>query len=290
MKHLILAAAMIVPLGPPAAAAGEKEVYRIGITKGAVRDVPKDLLTTAGESFRELMKNQTGLNGAVTLDQEWPRVARDLNDGALELGVLQGHEFAWAKQKYPDLLPLVCSVARPKPVTAYLLVLHDSKAGSLADLKDGKLVVAAALKDHARLFLAKRQAEEMGGATFKSTATADTAHEAIQKVIDGEADLTVTDHSAWNYFQKLYPGASKNLKVMAESEEFPPTVLVYKKAGVDETALKKLRDGLLTAHETAKAVQLMRSVRIERFGPLPDGFEATVAACLKAYPPPRAEK
>ncbi len=290
MKQWIFAAAMIVPLGPPAATAGEKEVYRIGIAKGAVRDVPKDLLTTAGDSFRELMKGQTGLNGAVTLDQEWPRVARDLNDGVLELGVLQGHEFAWARQKYPDLQPLVCTVARPKPVTAYLLVLHDSKAASLADLKDGKLVVTTAMKDHARLFLAKRQAEEMGGSAFGSTATADTAHEAIQKVIDGEADLTVTDHSAWNHFQKLYPGASKNVKVMAESDEFPPTVLVYKKGGVDEAALKKLRDGLLTAHDTAKGTQLMRSVRIEKFGALPDGFEERVAACLKAYPPPRAEK
>lgn len=290
MKQLMFAAAMVVTLGPPAAPAEEKAVYRIGISKGAVRDVPKDLLTTAGDSFQDLMKSQTGLDGKATLDREWAKVAQDLNDGALELGILQGHEYAWAKQKYPDLQPFVCSIARPKPVTAYLLVLHDSKAASLADLKAGKLVLAGAMKDHARLFLAKRQADEMAGAAFKSTATAANAHEAIQAVIDGEADLTATDHAAWNTFQKLYPGASQNVKVLAESPEFPPTVLVYKTGGVDDAALKKLRDGLLTAHDVPKAARLMKTVRIEKFGALPAEFDATVAASLKAYPPPKAEK
>ncbi|HEX3146620.1 MAG TPA: PhnD/SsuA/transferrin family substrate-binding protein [Gemmataceae bacterium] len=290
MKQLILVAALIVTLNPWAAPAGEKEVYRIGIAKGVVRDVPQGLLSIAGDPFRELMKIQTGLNGAVTFDHEWPALARNLNDGKLELGVLQGHEFGWARQKYPDLQALVCSIARPKPLIAYLLVRHDCNAGDLADLKDGKLVMATALTDHARLFLAKRQAEEMGGSVFRSTATVDTVHEAIQKVIAEEGDLTVTDHAAWSYFQKLYPGASKNLKVLAKSEEFPPTVLVYKKGSLDEIALKKLRDGLVTSHETAKVARMMGLVRIEKFVAVPDGFEETIAACLKSYPAPRTQK
>jgi ABC-type phosphate/phosphonate transport system substrate-binding protein len=290
MKQFIFALALIVGLNPSAGRAGEKEVYRIGIAKSVTRDVPQDLLSFAGDPLQDLMKIQTGLNGAVTLDHEWSEIARDLNDGELELGVLQGHEFAWAKQKYPDLQVLVCSVERPKPVMAYLLVRYDCKAGSVADLKDGKLVLATTLKDYARLFLAKTQADEMGRSTFRSTATVDTVHEAIQKVIAGENDLTVTDHAAWNYFQKLYPGASKNLKVMAKSEEFPPAVLVYKKGGLDEIALKKLRNGLVTAHETAKGSRMMGMVRIEKFVAVPEGFEETVAACLKAYPTPHTEK
>jgi ABC-type phosphate/phosphonate transport system substrate-binding protein len=290
MKQYIFAAAMIIALDPLAGRAGEKDVYRIGIAKSVVRDVPHDLLSFAGDPFQELMKLQTGLNGEVRLDNEWPAIVRNLNDGELDLGVLQGHEFAWAKQKYPDLQPLVCSVERPKPVMAYLLVRHNCKAATLSDLKDSKLVLATTLKDYARLFLDKRQAEEMGGVGFRSIATVDTVHEAIQKVISGEDDLTVTDHAAWNYFQKLYPGASKNLIVMAKSEEFPPTVIVYKKGGVDETALKKMRDGLVTAHETAKGARMMGLVRIEKFVAVPDGFEETISACLKAYPTPPAEK
>ena len=57
-------------------------------------------------------------------------------------------------------------------------------------------------------------------------------HDAIHKVIDEEADVTVADQAAWRYFQKLYPGASQNLKVLAESSVFPPTVIAYKKGAM----------------------------------------------------------
>ena len=236
------------------------------------------------------MKVHTGLDGRVTLDSEWPAVVRDLKDGRLQLGVLQGHEYAWAKEKCPDLQPLVCSVYRPKEVRAYLLVRHDCKAASLTELKGRQLVLATTLKDPARMFLEKRQADEMKGSGFCSVANVDTVHEAIRRVMDGEADLTVADHAAWNSFQKLHPGPSQNLKVLGESEEFPPTVLVYKKGGVDEAALKKVRDGFLTAHETTKGARLMRLIRIEKFDVIPDGYEETVKACLKAYPTPPTEK
>jgi ABC-type phosphate/phosphonate transport system substrate-binding protein len=290
MKQAIRAATVLVGLAVVSGHAGDKEVCRVGIAKSAFRDVPKDLLWFAGQPLEDLVKAHTGLDVRVTLDSEWPAVVRDLNNGNLQLAVLQGHEYAWAKEKCPDLQPLVCSVYRPKEVLAYLLVRHDCKAASLAELKGRQLVLAATLKDHARLFLEKRQAEEMSGTGFRAVAKVDTVHEAIQKVIDGEADLTVVDHAAWNYFQQLYPGPSQNLKVLGKSEQFPPTVLVYKKGGVDEGALNKVRAGLLNAHETTRGARLMGLIRIEKFDVIPDSYEETVRTCLKAYPTPPTEK
>jgi len=290
MKRIMIAVAMVIALDPSVSTAGDDQLYRIAIAKSAIREVPQDLLPFAGDSLQELMKARTGLNGKVTLDHEWSALVRNLNDGELELGVLQGHEYAWAKQKYPDLQALVCSIERPKEVMAYLLVRHDCKAANLTDLKGGKLVLATTLKDHARLFLEKRQGVEMGKESFGTVAKTDTVHEAIHKVIAEEFDVTAADHASWNYFQKLYPGAAKNLKVIAKSEEFPSAVLVYKKGHVDEVALKKLRDGLVSAHETTKGARMMAMMRIEKFVDVPDSFEATVATCLKAYPTPRAEK
>jgi ABC-type phosphate/phosphonate transport system substrate-binding protein len=205
MKKVIIAVAVVIALDPSTGKAEDNQVCRIGIAKSAVREVPQDLLPFAGDSLQELMKIRTGLNGKVTLDHEWTALVRNLNEGKLDFAVLQGHEYAWAKQKYPDLQPLVCSIERPKEVMAYLLARHDYKAATLADLKGSKLVLATTLKDHARLFLDKTQAVEMGGESFRSIAKVDTVHEAIHKVIAEEYDLTVSDHAAWNYFQKLYP-------------------------------------------------------------------------------------
>ena len=36
-----------------------------------------------------------------------------------------------------------------------------------------------------------------------------------------------------NYFQKLYPGASQNLRILARSDVFPPTVVAYKKGALE---------------------------------------------------------
>jgi ABC-type phosphate/phosphonate transport system substrate-binding protein len=270
--------------------ASDKVVYRIGLPPSAFRDVPPVLLAFAGQPFQDLMKDQTGLDGEVVMNLEAMSIAKALDEGKLHLGVFQGHEYAWARAKYPNLLPLVCTIERPKEVQAFLLVRHDSKAVNLGDLKGSKLALGTSVKDHARLFLEKRRADEMGGGNFGSTEEVATVHDAIHKVIKGEADLTAADFAAWNYFQKLYPGLSQNLKVLARSEMFPPMILAYKKGAVDDAILKNFREGFQTAHQTAKGARMMTAIRIERFEAIPDGFDDAVKACLKAYPRPLAEK
>jgi ABC-type phosphate/phosphonate transport system substrate-binding protein len=266
------------------ASAGDPAVYKVGLPKSAFRDVPPALLSFAGDSFRELMKAQTGLDGDVAMEADALNIARQLDDGKLQLGVFLGHEFAWAKDKYPDLEPLVCSVPRPREVRAYLLVRWDCKGADLGDLKGQKLVLAKNSRDHARLFLEKKRAEDMAEGGFCSVEKADTVLEAIHKVIEGDADVTVTDGAAWNYFQKLYPGASQNLKVLAKSDAFPPAVIACKKGALSEDAVKRIRTGLLTAHEAAKGARLMNLIRLDKFDEVPAGYDDMLKACRKAYP------
>jgi ABC-type phosphate/phosphonate transport system substrate-binding protein len=270
------------------AGAADKDTYRIGAPRSAFRDVPPALVEFAGMPFQDLMKEITGLKGEIVQDTDALTVAKKIDEGKLHMGVLQGHEYAWAKEKYPDLQPLFCSIYRPKEIQAVILVRRDRKATELGDMKGCKLVLSGTLKDHARLYLEKRRADCDG--SFCSTEKASTVHEGIQKVIASEADMTVADIADWNHFQKLYPGPSKNVKVLAQSEVFPQTVLVYKKGTLDEATLTKLRDGFLSAHENKKAARLMTTIRIERFDAVPADYDATVAACLKTYPKPLAEK
>jgi len=283
-------AAFLVILVPLIAPAGEPTLIKVGIPKSAFRDVPPALVSFVGEPFKALVKSQTGLDGDVVLDADARNIARQLDDGQLQLGVFLGHEFAWAKDKYPDLEPLVCTVPRPREVQAFLLVRGDCKANSLADLKGAKLALAKTSRDHARLFLERKKAEDMADGGFCSTEKADTVHDAIHRVIEGEADVTVADGAAWNYFQKLYPGASQNLKVLAKSGVFPPTVVAYKKGSLSEAKLQTVRTGLLTAHETSKGSKLLNLIKLDRFEELPTGYDDMLKTCRKAYPAPLADK
>lgn len=289
MLRILTAATLAVTLAATTANAGDNTVYKIGIGKNWFRDVPPELVSFAGLPFQELVKDQTGLNGEIVQDTDALTVAKKINEGQLHFGVLYGYEFGWAQEKYPDLKPLIISVHRPKKLTALLLVRSEDKSESLRDLKGKKLVLAATLKDYARLFLERQKAEQMAGGDLTAS-NADTVHEGIQKVIGGEADVTVADFASWNYFQKLYPGAAKNLRVLAESEEFPATVLVYKKGAIPDEVLKKIHDGFLTAHNNKKATPLMTAIHIERFDEIPAGYDDALKACRKAYPTPLADK
>ena len=290
MTRFLVLSAVVLFLTASAGWAGDKDIYRIGIPKSAFRDVPPALLSFAGMPFKDLMKSQTGLNGEVVMEADAMNIARMLEAGKLELGVFLGHEFAWAREKHPTLEPIVCTVPRPKEIQAFLLVRWDNKADNLGDLKGSRLALATTSRDHARMFLDKRKAAEMTGGDFSSTAKAATVHDAIQKVIDEEVDVTVTDQAAWNYFQKLYPGASENLRVLSKSEIFPPTVIAFKKGSLDDEVVKKVRDGLLSAHETSKVAKLLNLIRVEKFDLVPAGYDDSLKACLKAYPLPAADK
>ncbi|HEX3149767.1 MAG TPA: PhnD/SsuA/transferrin family substrate-binding protein [Gemmataceae bacterium] len=290
MSRLAFAANVALLLVVQIAPAADPKVMKVGLPKSAFRDVPPALLTFAGEPFRDLMKSQTGFDGEVVMEADAMNIARQLDTGKLHLGVFLGHEFAWAKDKYPALEPLVCSVPRPPEVQAFLLVRWDCKATGLADFKGQKLALAKNSRDHARLFLNRKRAEDMGDGGFCSTEKADTVHDAIHKVIDGEADVTVADGAAWAYFQKLYPGNSQNLRVLAKSEVFPPSVIVCKKGALSDDAVKKFHDGLMTTHESAKATKLMAVIKIEKFDELPKGYDDMLKACRKTYPTPLSDK
>jgi ABC-type phosphate/phosphonate transport system substrate-binding protein len=285
-----LVAVGLVLVAPMAGRAQDKQTLKIGIPQSVFRDLPSALLNVAGSTFKDIMKSQTGLDGEVAVDGEALAVAKAVDTGKLHLGVFLGHEFAWAKEKYPDLVPLVCSVPRPREIQAYLLVRWDSKAAHLGELKGAKFALATGTRDHARLFLERRKAAEMGGDDFSTTVKAGTVHDAINQVIDGEADVTVADHAAWNYYQKLYPGASQNIRVLSRSEVFPPTVIACKSGALSDETVKRLCEGLLTAHEHSRTSRIMNLIKVEKFDEVPTGYDDALKSCLKAYPAPTGEK
>lgn len=286
MKRTLIASGIAALLFAGFGQAGEKDVLRIGIPRSAFRDVPPALLSFAGQPFKDLIKAQTGLKGDVANEADWTSVAKKLDEGKLHLGVFQGHEFAWARQKYPGLEAIVCSVPRPKDVQAFLLVRYDCKAESLGELKGGKLAIAKGLRDHAGLFLEKEKAREFKGEGFASVEKTSTVHEAIHTVMDGDADVTIVDSSSWSYFQKLYPGPCQNMRVLAQSEVFPAGTIVYKKGTLDSATIKAIRDGLTMAHKNPKGSRMMNLIRIERFDAVSTSYNGLLKACLKCYPKP----
>ena len=192
---MVLAGLAVVP----AAVAGEAlepEVPKnveIGMPKSIFQGVPAFIVTQLSAPFKQFMKAQTGIEGEVRQIADAMIVAQQLNDGKLQLAVFQGHEFAWAKAKYADLVPLAVVLPNQPPTQAFLIVRWDCEAKNIGSLEGQVLTLPPGLKDHSKLFLAKQRMDHMPNGAFSAQLIADSVKDAIFDVIEQKAQVTCVD-------------------------------------------------------------------------------------------------
>src|SRR5262249_39951922 len=71
---------------------------------------PQPMVLAAAQPFRALMEAQTGFTGELVPAGDAEDLGERLASDKVDLGVFHGVEFGWARQKYPDLRPLVIAV------------------------------------------------------------------------------------------------------------------------------------------------------------------------------------
>src|SRR5262249_12642922 len=86
----------------------------IGMIGSLFRDVPDGLLETMSKPFGTLMATQTGMIGHLQKVAKVNELGQQLVDQKLHLGIFHGFEFAWAREKFPQLKPLVIAVNEHK--------------------------------------------------------------------------------------------------------------------------------------------------------------------------------
>jgi ABC-type phosphate/phosphonate transport system substrate-binding protein len=254
-------------------------------------DIPKPLVNMMLKPFQTLMEAQTGLHGQVTATEEAEALGRQLMEGEVHLGVFHGIEFAWAKQKYPEIQPLVVAMSEPRQQRACLVVREDSQAANLAELQGKSLALPCQSRLHCRMVI-ERRCQCCGltmNAFFSQVTTPGNQEDALDDLVDGEVQATVVDGRALDAFHDRKPGRWNKLKVVQESEVFPVAVIAHKPGVLDDATLKCLRTGLLKAHETRQGYNLLAFAGINGFKNVPADYEATLANIIKAYPPPKKE-
>jgi ABC-type phosphate/phosphonate transport system substrate-binding protein len=173
------------------------------------------------------------------------------------------------------------SVYKDPKVQAMLVVKKDSQATGFDDLK-GKNVCMLGSRQHCRLFAdkgAKGKAKEF----FKLTTTT-SVEDALDDVLRGKLDAAIVDTANLKIYEEIQPGRFKNLKMLAESENFPTSVIGYYEGVLSEKMLTKLRDDMLKANDSEKGQEIMNSFRITRFERVPADYQELLTKIVKAYP------
>jgi ABC-type phosphate/phosphonate transport system substrate-binding protein len=273
----------------PAQEVKSPEPVRLGMVSSLFNDIPPKLVEFVGGPFRSLMKEFTGLDGQLKVGGDAYEVGKMLMDKNLDLAVFHGFEYGWAKQKYPDLRPLTVCVSKHRQVRACLVVHADSDAKSFHDLKGKALGFPRKSKEHSRLFM-ERSCSDCAQCNakgfFGQVHVSANVDDALDDVLRGKLQGVVTDTMALEEYEAIKPGCFARLKVVKQSEPFPPAVIAYREGALDADTLHRFRDGMIRANQSPRGRDLMSIFKMTAFESVPDNYGQMIAEILRHYPAP----
>ena len=260
---------------------------RIGIVRTIFRDAARFSITVQLQPIKALMDAQTGMDSQVCVVNDSDQLGEELVDGKVQFGVFYGHEFGWARQKYPELKPLVVTVS-PQALKAYLVVRADSGVKSCADLEGKTCAVSRQIRPYCRLFL-EHCCKECGRPPqhfFAKITSPGCIEQALAAVVEGQAQAAVVDAFLLEWYRNRRPEDFARLRAIQQSDTFPAGVIAYVPGTVDEARLARFRDGLLNAHKTPQGEAVLTLCQIKRFDVVPADYDQQLAATVKTYPVP----
>jgi ABC-type phosphate/phosphonate transport system substrate-binding protein len=284
-----LTAIATLPAGARAEATEETPI-KIGMVASLFRDVPASLMLAMMGPFKSLMKSQTGVPGDLIPGGEAFDVAQQLAENKIDLAVFHGIEFAWIKQKYPQIQPLMIAVNQERHFRVHLVVRGGDSVKSIADLTGLKIALPKGTREHSRLFLAKH-CQICGKNTesfFKATTMPATVEEALDDVVDGEVQAAIVESVPLSSYTRRKPGRASQLKSLIISEVFPSGVIAYNPGHLDEETLDKFRNGMTNASKNMMGRQMLMLWKLTSFEPVPEDYETICKTIAQIYPSPVA--
>ncbi len=284
-----LAALLLVWVGAGAGRQAKVDVLRIG-TSGGLATEKKE--ASALETLKAFIKEETGMDNEILRQKDWRELVDRLAKGELHLGVLQGYEFAWAREKYAGLKPLALAVNVHTYPVAHVVTRQNNKAKGFSDLQGQSLALPETGQRFLRLFV-DHQAQAAGKKAegfFSKITTPDNVEDALDDAVDGVVDAVAADRAALEAFKRRKPGRFRQLKEVARSKPFPPPLIAYYGKALDEATRERFRTALLGASRKEKGETTLTLFRLTGFVAVPEDFDKVVAETRKTYPPDAGAK
>jgi ABC-type phosphate/phosphonate transport system substrate-binding protein len=277
---------------PATVVTGQQEkfdVLRIGSSGTLTGESKGDKEKSALETLKSFIQDETGYKSEILRQKDWRTLAEKMTKGQLQVGVFQGYEFAWAKEKFPELNPLMLAINVYRYPEVYVVARKNDPAKDFAGLKGQSLAIPAAGQGYLRLFV-DRECGKQGTkpeAFFSKIQTPDNFEDALDDMVDGTVKAVVADRAALEGYKRRKPGRFRQLKAVAKSAPLPPTVIAYYDAKLNGATLKRFREGLLNAGKTDKGETMLTFFRLTGFVDVPADFGKVLAASRKEFPPPK---
>lgn len=292
--HGLLAATLASLLGVLVSVGGAEKLnsspntVQIGLVASLFREVPEAAVQAMLQPVAVLMAAQTGVSGKLRPAGQACELAQQLAEEKLHLGVFHGIEFAWVRNKYPELRPLCIAVNQQRHLRAYLVVRRDDNASSLEDLREHSVALPLNGREHCLIFLQRRclNCGQDYRTFFSRITTPSNVEDALDDVVEGMVRATVMDGVTLDCYKRRKPGRFNRLKTIQESEIFPAAVIVYRPGVLSDATLQRFKQGMFAANQSLSGRHLLTLWRLTAFEPVPDDYEQTLIEIARAYPAP----
>ena len=263
------------------------ERLRISISSSLFGGTSESLVAAVMKPFEALMIAQTGMGGEVISVGNGEAVARHLMEGKIQLGVIEGIEYAWLKRKYPQLRPLMITINHDIHPRACLVARKDREVDAAEDLQGKILVELKESRQYCRLFrdrLFRQDPAVQANQFFSQIVTVQHAEAALDDVVDDRAHAAILDTVSFGRIQRRKPGRAGQLEIIDVSEAFPASVIIYREGAIDGTRLQRFQQGMLNANKNILGQQLLTMWKLTAFAPVPRDFEQVAAQIIETYP------
>ncbi len=238
------------------------------------------------KSLQDFIKEQTGFNNEIVQQKDWQELAQKMAQKQLHLGYFQGFEFAWAQERQRELKPLALAVNVYVNPVVYVVAQRDGPK-DFGALQGQTLALPRIGQAYSRLFLAK-EARDQGknlDAFFGKIAPTENIEDALDNVVDGEAQAAATDRQGLEAYKRRKPGRFNRLKEIAHSQPLPPPLVAYCGSILDTTTLDRFRQGLLNSSNSDRGQTLLTLFRLTGFSAVPNDFDRILEDTRRNYPP-----
>ncbi len=263
--------------------AQDPKVLNVGVIESLFPDAAPAEAKGYLDPLNTLVQKHTGRPCRSILIKDAEEIGAQLKAGKLEVGVVNGFEYAWLQPRHPKLKPLaVAVIGKYAAPVACLVTSRDSPIKGFADLKGKEVSLPLKSRAYVTLFLHRAEAKDKG---IKEVRT-DNIEDALDDVVLGKLPAVVVDGPSLDGYKAIKPGAFKRLKIVQQSAPFPGTVVLYQEGSLDASTVQNFRQGLYTAHKDPENEPFMKRSNITEFVPPPANYNQLLTDIRKAYPPP----
>jgi len=283
---LLLGAVLLSAAAEPAEPGRPVEV-RIGLPQTLFRDASPEAGVAAVDSLVNLLQARTGINGKCSVVPDSETLAKDLAAGRLHLGVMQGVEYAWLKDRYPRLKPALLACNEQAALRAFL-VGGNGDTRSIKDLRNQPFAMPKFSLNHCYFYLdhAVRRAGHDPKSYFGPATRPANPEAALDAVVDGKAPATVVDGLALQTYRERKPGRARRLRVIEESCDYPAAAFIARADAADAETVKNFQEGMAQVHRHVLGRQVLTFWRLSRFEPVSDDYAKLLDGILKVHPEP----